>query len=107
MSEKSGMFAHDRQSESFWAGEFGDEYIEEIRWRHLCRRGCSLFSRILGRTSGVASVIEFGANIGGEPLRNHLLLPKAEIKSVEINATAVKTLKTYSHLILKQKSQPA
>ena len=39
--------------------------------------------------------MEFGANIGVNLFAIHLLLPKAEIKSVEINAAAAKTLKSY------------
>lgn len=87
--------SHTTEQESFWAGEFGDEYIERNTLETLVPARLSLFSKILARTSGVSSVMEFGANIGVNLFAIHLLLPKAEIKSVEINATAVKTLKSY------------
>jgi spore coat polysaccharide biosynthesis protein SpsF len=87
--------SHTTEQESFWAGKFGDEYIERNTLEALLPARLSLFSRILARTSGVSSVMEFGANIGVNLFAIHLLLPKAEIKSVEINATAVKTLRTY------------
>ncbi len=94
MSERSGM-SHTTEQESFWAGEFGNDYIKRNTLETLVPARLSLFSRILARTSGVASVMEFGANIGVNLFAIHQLLPKAEIKSVEINATAVNTLKTY------------
>jgi|SRR5262245_27904993 len=87
---------HTTEQENFWAGEFGDAYIERNTLETVIPSRLSLFSRILRRTSGIASVIEFGANIGVNLCAIHMLLPKAEIKSVEINATAIKTLQAYS-----------
>jgi len=87
--------SHTTEQESFWAGEFGNEYIERNTLETLVPARLSLFSRILGKTSGISSVMEFGANIGVNLFAIHLLLPKAEIKSVEINAAAAKTLKSY------------
>jgi spore coat polysaccharide biosynthesis protein SpsF len=87
--------SHTTEQESFWAGEFGNGYIERNTLETLVPARLSLFSRILGKTSGISSVIEFGANIGVNLFAIHLLLPKAQIKSVEINATAAKTLKSY------------
>jgi hypothetical protein len=79
---------HTTEQESFWAGEFGDAYIERNTLETLVPARLSLFSRILAKASGVSSVMEFGPNIGANLFAIHLLLPKAEIKSVEINATA-------------------
>jgi pseudaminic acid biosynthesis-associated methylase len=88
--------SHTTEQESFWAGEFGDDYIKRNSLEMLVPARLSLFSQILARTSCVSSVMEFGANIGANLFAIHQLLPKAEIKSVEINARAVKTLKAYS-----------
>jgi spore coat polysaccharide biosynthesis protein SpsF len=88
--------SHPTEQESFWAGEFGDDYIKRNPLEALMPARLSLFSRILARTSGISSVIEFGANIGANLFAIHQLLPKAEIKSVEINATAVRVLEAYS-----------
>ena len=87
--------SHTTEQESFWAGEFGDAYIERNTLETLVPARMSLFSRILGRAAGISSVMEFGPNIGANLFAIHMLLPKAELKCVEINAAAVKTLKTY------------
>jgi pseudaminic acid biosynthesis-associated methylase len=79
----------DRTSqEQLWAGEFGNDYIVRNRDSDLIESNRALFDKILSRTQGVISAIEFGANIGNNlhALRN--LLPKADLHAVEINATA-------------------
>lgn len=81
--------------EEFWAGDFGTEYIGRNRLEDMAPARLSLFSKILARTTNVNSVLEFGANIGSNLYAIHQLLPKAEIKAVEINPTAVATLKSY------------
>src|ERR1019366_2698664 len=74
--------------EQLWAGEFGNDYIVRNRDSDLIESNRALFDKILSRTQGVTSAIEFGANIGNNlhALRN--LLPKADLHAVEINATA-------------------
>ena len=86
---------HATEQEEFWAGQFGDDYIGRNTAEALVPARLAFFSRILARTAGVASVIEFGANIGVNLLAIYQLLPQADVKAVEINATAVATLKTY------------
>lgn len=46
------------------------------------------FDKILSRTQGVTSAIEFGANIGNNLRALADLLPQADLHSIEINATA-------------------
>lgn len=81
--------------EEFWAGDFGNEYIGRNKLEDMAPARLSLFSKILARTKNVNSVLEFGANIGSNLYAIHQLLPKADIKAVEINPKAVETLKTY------------
>jgi spore coat polysaccharide biosynthesis protein SpsF len=81
--------------EEFWAGNFGDEYISRNKLEEMAPARLTLFSKILARTRNVNSVLEFGANIGTNLYAIHQLLPKAEIKAVEINPVAAKTLKSY------------
>jgi pseudaminic acid biosynthesis-associated methylase len=92
--EGDGM-SHATEQERFWAGEFGTDYIGRNTLAALVPARLSLFSRILARTSGVASAMEFGANIGANLAAIHQLLPQAQLKAVEINAIAAKTLQSY------------
>lgn len=52
------------EQEKFWAGEFGDEYLKRNTSRKAVAIQMAIFSRILARTSGIKSVLEFGANTG-------------------------------------------
>ncbi len=81
--------------EEFWAGDFGDEYIGRNTLEDMAPARLALFSKIFDRTKNVNSVMEFGANIGVNLHAIHQLLPKAEIKAVEINKKATETLKSY------------
>ena len=74
--------------EQLWAGEFGNDYIIRNRGGALVASNRALFDKILSRTKGVNSAIEFGANIGNNLRALRVLLPEAELHSVEINATA-------------------
>ena len=83
------------EQEAFWAGTFGDEYIRRNNSSSLVASNTALFSRILNHTTGVHSVIEFGANIGMNLLALRQLLPDAELEAVEINHTAATTLREW------------
>lgn len=80
------------EQEKFWAGAFGDEYITRNQGEEAIAGNLALFSKILSRTGGIDSVIEFGANIGLNLLALRQLLPKAELSAIEINRTAVQAL---------------
>lgn len=54
----------DSLQEKFWAGEFGDRYVERNDGPALVASNIALFSRILQRTHQINSVRELGANIG-------------------------------------------
>jgi pseudaminic acid biosynthesis-associated methylase len=76
------------EQEFFWAGKFGDEYIQRNTSILFERSNTAFFSTILGRTRGVKSVLEFGCNIGLNLKSIHYLLPLAKISGIEINAKA-------------------
>jgi pseudaminic acid biosynthesis-associated methylase len=78
--------------EAFWAGEFGDAYIERNQAKKLIASNTRLFSEILTHTAPINSVLEFGANIGLNLTSLSLLLPEADISGVEINDKAFKKL---------------
>lgn len=81
------------EQEEFWAGSFGDEYIHRNQSELLHASNLNFFSKAIAQTSGVKSVIEFGANIGMNLKALNLLLPQCEMFAVEINSNAAKKLK--------------
>ena len=52
------------EQESFWSGEFGDEYIGRNKGEASIASNTALFSKILKSTNSISSIIEFGANRG-------------------------------------------
>jgi len=76
-------------------GEFGDSYTERNQGQTITAANTALFASILGRTEGVASVLEFGPNRGLNLLALHILLPNTNFSGVEINGQAVKELSSY------------
>ena len=81
------------EQEQFWAGTFGNEYIDRNKDIHYISSNVALFAKILNKTRHVQSVIEFGANIGLNLLAIKQLLPEVELSAVEINQKAASELK--------------
>ena len=79
--------------EEFWAGSFGDDYIDRNQHPQMLAAKTALFSKILSRTANVQSVIEFGSNIGLNLIAIKQLLPTVELSAIEINEMAVTILK--------------
>ena len=78
--------------EEFWAGEFGDSYIDRNKSDKQLASSIAMYSKILSRTDKVNSVIEFGANIGVNLDAIQTILPGVELSAIEINDKAVKEL---------------
>jgi spore coat polysaccharide biosynthesis protein SpsF len=74
------------EQEQFWAGEFGDEYVN--RNRYDISATLAMFSRILSKAYDVSSIFELGCNIGQNLRALKLLKPGSTISGVEINKTA-------------------
>ncbi|USK69964.1 pseudaminic acid biosynthesis-associated methylase [Peribacillus asahii] len=79
------------KQETFWAGKFGDEYIKRNQ-NYLVN--IPFFAKVLSKTTNVASIIEFGANIGLNLKAIREILPKASLSAIEINPNACKYLET-------------
>ncbi|HYD79818.1 MAG TPA: pseudaminic acid biosynthesis-associated methylase [Paucimonas sp.] len=94
------------EQENFWAGEFGDQYIERNQGQQIIAANLALFSRVIERTAEVKSAIEFGANIGLNLEALRLLRPGVELSAIEINQKAAEALekrggvKVYARSIL-------
>ncbi len=89
----SGERHSSSEQEKFWAGTFGDEYIDRNKSRVLRESNEALFARILSRTEHVGSVLELGANIGLNLMAIRQPLPGVELSAVEINEKAVSRLR--------------
>ena len=85
---------HATPQESFWAGQFGSEYIGRNNSADLLASNLSFFSRALKHAGRIASCMEFGANIGMNLKALQLLYPGIGLRGVEINPDAAKMLRT-------------
>lgn len=88
--------------EEFWAGEFGNQYVERNNSPALVASNTALFAKILQHTGRVNSVCELGANIGLNLVALHRLLPDAALTGVEINQKAVEQLEALPYVEAKQ-----
>lgn len=86
------------EQEAFWAGAFGNAYIDRNRDAAILASRTAMFTRILSRAGKVGSAVEFGANIGLNMLALRTLLPEAKLSAIEINPEAVKALRTQPDL---------
>ena len=83
------------EQEIFWAGDFGNEYIDRNKGSDKVIRNIGLFCDILRNTEEIKSVIEFGANIGLNLKVIKSILPNAEFHGIEINRKAYEILKEW------------
>ena len=72
------------EQEAFWAGKFGDEYIDRNKSKTLYASNLRLFSEVLNLTRNVESISEYGCNVGmnssTQKLRPECLLHGIDIK---------------------------
>jgi spore coat polysaccharide biosynthesis protein SpsF len=79
--------------ESFWAGQFGDQYISRNRATALQASNLAFFSRALRRAAKIDSCLEVGANIGMNLSALVSLYPGQRQYAVEINHQAANELR--------------
>ncbi|MGQ3210419.1 pseudaminic acid biosynthesis-associated methylase [Shinella sp.] len=90
--KRKRALTYNTPQENFWAGEFGDTYVDRNDGGKLLASKISMFSKILARTHDVKSVRELGANIGLNMLAFKNLLPAATLQAIEINEIALARL---------------
>lgn len=81
------------EQEKFWAGEFGNEYIQRNRDAKIIANNLAFFAKALQHTTEIKSCIEFGANIGLNLIALKQLCPDIQQYAIEINSKAAKQLK--------------
>ena len=85
-----GKFKTDQ--ETFWASDFGNDYISRNKGELLLASNLNFFVKALKQADKINSCHEFGANIGMNLSALKLLYPKAIFSGVEINVEASKVL---------------
>ncbi|MDD5759118.1 MAG: hypothetical protein PHI06_08550 [Desulfobulbaceae bacterium] len=98
------MNSYKTEQEQFWAGGFGNDYIDRNS-KELCLSGrIALLSQVLACARPIDSAIEFGANIGNNILALKQLIPKATLSAIEINGKAVEILRKIDGLTVYHQS---
>lgn len=82
------------EQEAFWAGDFGNAYVDRNNDENYVAANLALFSKIMARTQEVQKILELGANIGLNLMALRQLLPNAALSAIEINEKAALALKT-------------
>jgi pseudaminic acid biosynthesis-associated methylase len=90
--------------EGFWAGEFGDVYSKRNVGAGWVAANTALFAKILDRTRGVKSVIEFGCNIGLNLRAIDSLIDDAQLFGVEINKSAAAEIRHWGRAEVDESS---
>ncbi|WP_029032970.1 pseudaminic acid biosynthesis-associated methylase [Salinimicrobium terrae] len=80
------------EQENFWAGDFGNEYVDRNNDIKSIATRTAVFSKIFSRTKDVNSIIEFGSNVGLNLKAIRTLLPSSSISAIEINSKAIQKL---------------
>lgn len=80
------------EQETFWAGQFGNDYVDRNLDNKVIAFRTALFAKILAGTSGVTSALELGANVGLNLFAIRNLLPACSFTAVEINEKASELL---------------
>lgn len=78
--------------EEFWAGDFGNEYINRNQSAEYLASNLNFFVKALHQAGRPHSLIEFGANIGMNLRAIKALFPGIRLGGIEINAEAAKEL---------------
>ena len=81
------------EQESFWAGQFGAEYIDRNKGDLLLAANLNFFTHALKQAGQVGSCLEFGANIGMNLRALKLLYPNMKLEAIEINPNTAKDLR--------------
>lgn len=86
------------EQEYFWAGAFGDDYVERNKSKELLASNLAFWSRVLASSGPVKSVLELGANIGMNLVALDLLFPGIQMEAIEINDAAAEQLASWGRV---------
>jgi len=83
---------YETDQENFWAGDFGNDYIERNVGSELLASNLNFFSIALKQSKNINSCLELGANVGMNLKALKLLFPSMDLSGIEINKQAVNEL---------------
>lgn len=92
------------EQETFWAGEFGDDYVDRNQGPEAVAARVALFSKLLPCSQPIRSVIELGANIGINLHALKTLFPNLSATAVEINARAAEEMRVHEWIDVQETS---
>ena len=92
---------HNTEQESFWAGEFGNDYTNRNQGANSERSNLLFWSSIIKRTGVVNSCFELGSNRGLNLDAIKALLPDCDTSGLEINSYAADECRSKGHDIYK------
>jgi len=81
------------EQESFWAGEFGNSYIERNVTYHDLIAKKIMFSKMIRKLRRIESMVEFGCNTGLNLKALKMINRNFEIAGYEINKNAISEAK--------------
>ena len=76
--------------EEFWAGEFGNDYIDRNKSEALLYSKVAMWAKMLKGANSVGSMRELGCNNGLNLLALKRLHPEIQLSGIEINKEAAK-----------------
>jgi spore coat polysaccharide biosynthesis protein SpsF len=86
------MKQYKTDQEAFWAGAFGQEYIQRNQGNEQLASNLRFFSNALRSAHEFKSILEFGANVGMNLKALKLLFPQVDFNAIEINKSAAEEL---------------
>ena len=87
------MIDTSNEQEQFWAGKFGDEYIDRNKSDILLAANIKMFSDVFSKIKPISSITEYGCNVGMNFKAIKSILPNCSLRGVEINEAAVESLR--------------
>lgn len=76
------------EQEAFWAGTFGNEYVDRNAGALLLASKLAIWTNIARKFRGLETCFEFGTNVGLNLQALGMLFPKLSMNGVEINQKA-------------------
>jgi len=92
IKQRTPMEQYQTRQEEFWAGEFGDSYVDRNDSSQLTGAKAAFWTKVLSHARQIKSVIELGANIGLNLRAIQSILPEVSLAGVEINKKAYSQL---------------
>lgn len=83
------------EQEKFWAGKFGDNYIERNSADQMIDSRIAMLARMLRAAGSVTSVLELGCNVGLNLVALRRLNPSVKLSGYEINKAAAEKARQF------------